>query len=128
MDQTWKYSKRFSPSAPVISVGLAGMTLECVVDTGFSGGLLIPLSTFESLGLLSSLVPEEYLAVMPDSRKMELCTASEEVTVGSSRVRTLVHAAASLDRKLVGRGFLQTFLTTLDGPHEAVSISVQSAQ
>jgi len=112
----------------VISVGLAGMTLECVVDTGFSGGLLIPLSTFESLGLLSSLVPEEYLAVMPDSRKMELCTASEEVTVGSSRVRTLVHAAASLDRKLVGRGFLQTFLTTLDGPHEAVSISVQSAQ
>jgi predicted aspartyl protease len=61
LDQTWKHSKRFSPSAPVISVELAGMTLESVVDTGFSGGLLIPLSTFEASGLLSNLVSEEYV-------------------------------------------------------------------
>jgi len=127
LDQTWNYSKRFSPSAPVISVELAGMTLECVVDTGFSGGLVIPLSTFESLGLLAALVPEEYLAVMPDSRKVPLYTASEEVVAGSSRVRTLVHAASALDRKLAGRAFLQSFVTTLDGPREAASLSLQSA-
>ena len=128
MGQAWKYSKRFSPSAPVISVELAGMTLECVVDTGFSGGLLIPLSTFESLGLFSHLVPEEYLVVMPDSRKMALYTASEEVTTASSRVRALVHAAPTLDRKLVGRSFLLSFVATLDGPREVISISPQSAQ
>lgn len=126
MDQTWKYSKRFSPSAPVISVELDGMTLECIVDTGFSGGLVIPLATFESLGLMSGLVPEEYLAVMPDSRKVALYTASEEVAVGSSRLRTLVHAAATLERKLVGRTFLESFVTTLDGPREVVSMSEQT--
>ena len=52
MDQTWKYSTIFNLSAPVISVELAGATLECFVDTGFSGGLMIPLSTSESLGLM----------------------------------------------------------------------------
>jgi predicted aspartyl protease len=128
LDQTWKYSTKFNPSAPVISVELAGMTLECVVDTGFSGGLMIPLRMFESLGLLTGLVPEEYLAVMPDSRRLALYTAREEVTAGSLRVRTLVHAAATLDRKLVGRAFLESFVATLDGPREVLSISRQSTQ
>jgi predicted aspartyl protease len=99
------------------------MTLECVVNTGFSGWLLIPFSTFESLHLLEELIPEEYLVVMPDSRRVALYTASEEVIAGSSRVRTLVHAAPTVDRKLVGRAFLASFVTTLDGPNEVVSLS-----
>jgi len=84
---------------------------------------MIPLSPFESLGLLAELVPEEYLVVMPDSRRLALYTASAEATVGSSRVRTLVHAAPTLERKLVGRAFLEPFVVTLDGPREAVSLS-----
>ena len=102
------------------------MTLECVVDTGFSGGLLIPLSTFESLGLLVDLVPDEYLVVMPDSRKVALYTASEEAAVGSARVHTLVHAASTIDKKLVGREFLRAFVTTLDGPSETLTLSEQT--
>jgi len=125
LDQTWKYSAKFSPSAPAIALELAGMKLECVIDTGFSGGLLVPLSTFESLGLLSALVQDEYLAVMPDSRRVPLYTAREVVTAGSSRVPTLVHAAPTLDRRLVGRAFLQSFVTTLDGPREVVALSSQ---
>ncbi len=123
MDQTWKYSTRFSPSAPVVSVELAGMMLECVVDTGFSGGIIIPFSTFQSLGLLAELDPEEYLVVMPDSRRVALYTASEEVKAGSWRVRTLVHAAPSRGRTLVGRRFLESFVTTLDGPSATLSLS-----
>jgi hypothetical protein len=64
---------------------------------------------------------------MPDSRKMALYTASEEVGAGSSRVRTLIHATPTLDRKLVGRALLQAFVTTLDGPREVVSMSLESA-
>ena len=101
------------------------MTLECVIDTGFSGGLLVPLPTFESLGLFSSLAQDEYIAVMPDSRRVVLYTAREVVTAGSSRVSTLVHAAPTLDRKLAGRAFLQSFVTTLDGPREVVVFSSQ---
>jgi clan AA aspartic protease len=123
LDQTWKYSTRFTPSAPVVPIELAGMTIECVVDTGFSGGLMIPFSMFESLGLLAGLVPEEYVAVMPDSRRVALHTASEEVIAGSSRVRTLVHASTRLDKRLVGRAFLQSLVATLDGPHEVFSVA-----
>jgi hypothetical protein len=72
LDQTWKYSKRSAPSAPVIPVELAGMTLECVVDTGFSGGLLMPFSAFEPLGLLAAIIPDEYVAVVPDSGRVAL--------------------------------------------------------
>jgi len=109
-----------------MSLGLAGMTLECVIDTGFSGGLLVPLPVFESVGLLSSLVEDEYIAVMPDSRRVVLYTAREVVTAGSSRVPTLVHASPTLDRKLVGRAFLRSFVTTLDGPREVASIRLGS--
>jgi predicted aspartyl protease len=123
LDQTWKYSTRFSPSAPVIRVELEEMALECVVDTGFSGGLLIPLSTFESLGLQAYLIPDVYLVVMPDSRRVALYTASREVKTGSSRIRSLVHAAPTIDRKLVGRAFLRSFVTTMDGPAETLSLS-----
>jgi clan AA aspartic protease len=126
LDQTWKYSTRFTPSAPVIPVELAGMTLECAVDTGFSGGLMIPFSIFESLGLLAAVIPEEYLVVMPDSRRVALYTTSEEVRVGSSRVHTLVHAAPTLNKKLLGRAFLESFVATLDGPQKLLSVSVQT--
>jgi predicted aspartyl protease len=111
----------------VISLGLARTTLECVVDTGLSGRLMMPLSTFESLAMLTGLVPEEYLTVTPDSRSLALYTAREEVAVGSLRVSTLVHAAATLDRKLVGRAFLESFVATLDGPR-GLSISRRSIQ
>ncbi len=96
----------------MILVKLAGMTLECVVDTGFSGGLMIPFSTFESLGLLAGLVPASYTVVMSESRRVALYTASEEVTAGSSRVRTLVHAAPALEGKLAGRTFVKSFVAT----------------
>ena len=125
MDQTWNYSKRFSPSAPVIELKLAGMTLECVVDTGFSGGLMIPFPIFESLGFLSGLVPDEYQAVMPDSRRVPVYTSREEAMAGSSKIVTLVHASPRLDRTLVGRAFLESFVTTLDGPGEILSVSGQ---
>jgi predicted aspartyl protease len=123
LDQTWRYNTRFSPSAPVIRVELDGMTLECVVDTGFSGGLLIPFSTFESLGLQAYLVPESYLVVMPDARRLALYTASREVKAGSSRLRSLVHAAPTIDRKVVGRSFLEPFVAILDGPRQTISVS-----
>gem|GEM_PF-5546492 len=38
----------------------------------------------------------------------------------------MVHAAATLDRKLVGRTCLESFVTTFDGPREVVSMSKQT--
>src|SRR5712691_6670373 len=81
------------------------MALKFLVDTGFAGGLLVPISTFESLGLQAYLVPEVYLVVKPDSRRVALYAASREVKAGSSRIRCLVHAAPTIDRSWGGRSF-----------------------
>jgi hypothetical protein len=95
------------------------MTLGCVVDAGFAGGL----QTFGSLGRQAYLLPEVYLVVTPDSRRVTLATASREVKAGSSRMRCLVHAAPTIDRKVVGRAFLRSFVITLDGQVETLSLS-----
>jgi len=69
----------------VIEARLGGFDLELVVDTGFAGGVLIPFPLFESLGLLRALSPDSYRAVLPDSRRLRLFTAKEEVAVERRR-------------------------------------------
>jgi predicted aspartyl protease len=103
LDLTWKCSKAYSPSAPVIRVELAETPLECLLDTGFSGGLLIPFPLFESLGFLSRLVADEYNAVLPDSRRFHLYTARDEVSIGDLRMTAEVHSSPAVAKKLVGR-------------------------
>ena len=124
MDLSWKYSTRYSPSAPVIRLELEGVPIECLVDTGFSGGLLIPFSLFESLGLLTRLSPHSYNAVMPDSRKFPLYTSGGEVSIGEAKTSTEVHSSPALDRKLVGRALLCAFVARLDGRKEELSLSM----
>lgn len=94
------------------------MPIECAVDTGFSGGLLIPFSLFESLGLLSSLSPHPYSALMPDS----LYTSRGEILLGKIKIPSEVHSSPSLDKKLVGRAFLRALVMMLDGRKEELSL------
>ncbi len=122
MDLTWKYSPSYSPSAPVIRLELVSTPVDCLVDTGFSGSLLIPFPLFESLGFLSKLSPDTYNAVMPDSRKFPTFTTKEEVTVGSLKMRTEVHSSPALDKRIVGRRFLKAFVAKLDGRSEVLSL------
>jgi clan AA aspartic protease len=123
LDLSLKYSARYLPSAPVIRLEMERVPIECLVDTGFSGGLLIPFSLFDSLGLLSRLSPHSYNAVMPDSRRFLLYTSRGEVSLDGIRTSTEVHASPALDKKLVGRTLLRSFVTRLDGRKEELSLS-----
>lgn len=122
LDLTWKYNPNYSPSAPVIRLELAGTPVDCLVDTGFSGSLLIPFPLFESLGFLSKLSPDTYNAVMPDLRKFPIYTTKEEVAVGSLRMPMEVHSSPALDKRLVGRRLLKAFVAKLDGRGEVLSL------
>jgi predicted aspartyl protease len=115
LDLTWKCSKAYSPSAPVIRVELAETPLECLLDTGFSGGLLIPFPLFESLGFLSRLVADEYSAVLPDSRRFHLYTARDEVSIGDLRTTAEVRSSPAVAKKLVGRRLQRASVAKLDG-------------
>ena len=106
----------------MIEARLGGFELELVVDTGFAGGILIPFPLFESLGLLSTLSPDSYRAVLPDSRRLRLYTAKQEVTVGREKMVVEVHATPLIDRKLVGRSFLRSFVAIMDGGGEELEL------
>jgi hypothetical protein len=56
---------------------LEGIPVECAVDTGFSGAVLVPYSLFESTGLASRILPEKYKLVMPDLREIPALSALE---------------------------------------------------
>ncbi len=100
-----------------------GVPVECLVDTGFSGGMLVPFPLFESLGLLSRLVPDAYHAVMPDGRRLPLYTARGEVDAGLAALQTEVHSSPALDRRMVGRRFLNVFVAILDGKKGLLTLS-----
>jgi predicted aspartyl protease len=122
LDQTWSYSKDYRPGAPVIKVLLQGIPAEFAVDTGFSGSALVPFSLFESAGLQSRMLPDEFKAVMPDLRKIPVLTALGEFVIGDVRMQTKVHAAPSLNKRLVGREFLKAFIAILDGRAEEFTL------
>lgn len=122
MDWTWKYSLERTPPAPVVKFDLAGFPIELTVDTGFAGGILIPFSLFRSLALLSALTPDLYHAVMPDSRRIRLYTARAEVSMGSAKFSADVHSSPLLEKRLIGRSFLRSFVALLDGEKEKLRL------
>lgn len=127
MDQKWRYSDAHAPPAPVVELEVRGVKLECLVDTGFSGGVLVPFPTFESLGLLVSMGRDEYNAVMPDGRRLPLFTSRATVTMGSSAAEAEVHSSPALHESLVGRKFLRRLVAVLDGPGGILSVSTSQA-
>jgi clan AA aspartic protease len=122
LDYSWKYSKEQEPPAPVLELSLQGISLELSVDTGFGGGVLIPFSFFQSLGLLSSLTPDSYHAIMPDSRRVLLYTARTEIQVRKIKLTADIHSSPLVNRKLAGRAFLKSFTAVLDGRKEEMRI------
>ncbi len=124
MDLTWRYSSEHRPSAPIIKASIGGFSVELLVDTGFSGGILLPFPLFQSLGLASRLVPESYSAVLPDSRRVTTYTAVSDVTIDSARISSRIHSSPSLDMRLVGRETLMTVVAVLDGPKETLTVSL----
>ena len=114
------------PPAPIVELTLAGFAIELNVDTGFGGGILIPFSLFQSLGLLSTLGPDTFHAVMPDSRRIRLYTARTDVSLRSFKFQVNVHSSPLLEKKLLGRMFLQMFVVILDGPKKEMKLHSSS--
>jgi len=127
LDLTWKYGADHRPSAPVVKATIGAFSMELLVDTGFSGGILLPFPIFQSLGLANRLLPETYTAVLPDSRRLLAYTALSDVTIGFVRVSALVHSSPSLERRLLGREALKAMVANLDGPKETLTLSLPSS-
>jgi predicted aspartyl protease len=97
--------------------------MELTLDTGFGGGILIPFTLFQSIGLLNALSLDSYYAVMPDFRRTVLYTAKAKVTVGTTSILAEVHSSPIIERRLLGRSFLRSFVTVLHGRKQEMKIS-----
>lgn len=124
LDLKWKYNKgeqRIAPT-PIVELTLSGFPIQLMVDTGFAGGILIPFPLFQSLGLVYSLTLDSYYAVMPDARRIQLQTATAEVTLDSLRFQVNIHSSPLLNKRILGRSFLKTFVAILDGTKEEITL------
>jgi clan AA aspartic protease len=122
LDLTWKYSDEHRPSAPVLKASVREFTVELQIDTGFSGGILLPFQTFQSIGLASRLSPESFAAVLPDARRVPVYTAVSDVTIGSLKLSSRIHSSPLLNKRLIGREALRSMVARLDGPKETLTV------
>ena len=122
MELSWKYNQRRDPHVPVLELMLEGLSVELAVDTGFDGDVLVPFSLFKSLGLLSALSQDEFSLLLPDSRRLPLYSARCEVKLGNDRFESRVHSSPAVEKRVVGRGFLRSFVASLDGRREELTL------
>ena len=106
----------------MVGLVLLGSKIEALIDTGFAGGVMVPFPLFHSLGLMSRLVADEFIAVMPDARKVPVFTAREQVSAGQLRFAANIHSSPALHRSLLGREALGSFLAVLDGPKGSLTL------
>ncbi len=123
----FKYSKDYKPSAPrikalIITAKQEKHELELIVDTGFSGGVLIPYSLYEKLGLTLLEVQDKYYGVLPIGIPITLHTALTRVIIGDLVFKVHVHSHPLINKKLAGRELLNKMKILLNGPLEELEI------
>ncbi len=123
----FKYSDQYSPPAPVLHVGIETLNgirhdLELVIDTGFSGGVLLPMETYLELGLSKWEVEDVYYGILPTGRNISLYTAISYIIVGKYRFLIHVHTSPLINKSLAGRELLNRLRLILDGPNKTVYI------
>lgn len=105
-----------------MELGLEGFRVEAAVDTGFAGEVLVPFSLFRSLGLLSSLSEDEFHLVLPDGRRIGLYSARGRVKLGEDDIVSYIHSSPQVEKKVIGRSFLSSFVAVLDGGEEELTV------
>ena len=93
------------------------------VDTGFEGGLLIPLDNYVELGLQEFEEPtSSYVARSAQGIAVRLRSSKGIVKVEEDDIGCRVYTTPILLRPLLGMELLNRWRVTLDGPNEALSI------
>lgn len=103
----------------VTGPGGTGETFGFVVDTGFSGGLTLPIATIERLGLRLS---HETIAILADGGEIRCDVYSAEVDWDGQAI--LVTVDASGGDRVIGMSLLSGHRITIDAvPDGRVTIS-----
>ncbi len=123
------YDRTSRVPVPVLSVTLSDPTSRSsaevtpMVDTGFDGGLLLPLEQYLGLGLQDFEEPGgAFVARSALGLSVSLRSSRGVATVGGIRIQCSVYTSPLLLRPLLGRELLNGLVVTLDGPRNEMSI------
>lgn len=137
-EKTWNYAAPpvSNVAAPYIEIVIYDLdrslrypsegALNAMIDTGFDGYLIIPLSIFKELGLEGFEVPPDLIEVTEtftgESLKLRTSLAIIEIPeLLQKRIEIDTHE--NCHEPLVGRLFLENLVTTLDGLKRKTTVS-----
>lgn len=123
----FKYDESLKPSIPKIKIKIwtprvRDYELELMVDTGFSGGVLIPYRLYNELKLTLIEEQNKYLGILPVGIPIVLHTALTEARIRNFTFEIHVHSNPLIDKKLAGRELLNSMKILLNGPKKELEI------
>ena len=104
---------------PVIQMVLDGKSLEVLIDTGFSGGLILPIEFAEELSLDFEGFEEFSTA---SGHLLIVATYSVEIDWLGLRTRVPVSVSPEIDETLIGGLMLRNSILTIDYPERTTRI------
>ncbi|MCD6369289.1 MAG: hypothetical protein J7L38_05795 [Thermoproteales archaeon] len=122
------YSRDRRPPIPVLEIKIYSpikneyAKIVAYVDTGFDGGILIPFSLYENLGLMLMEEPHLSRGVFPSGSIIKLHTAVTKIEMAGFKMNTHVYSSPFIRRKLVGREVLNSLILLLNGPQRELEI------
>jgi len=99
-------------------------TQESLLDTGYDGLILLSWDTYLELGLRKCELPRKLWSTGVSVTGEEFPLRSAYAEVKLNGIRRLVLAETYRDNRcrLIGRGFIELHMTTLDGPRKMLRI------
>jgi predicted aspartyl protease len=96
-----------------------------LLDTGYDGCVLLAWDTYLELGLRRCEMPRKLWStgVSVTGEEFPLRTAHARVELGGRSMLVLAETYRDNSRRLIGRGFVEDYVTTLDGPRKELRIS-----
>ncbi len=128
--KVFKYSEKHSPPAPIIKVGIKTLRhgiyeTELLIDTGFSGGILLPFTLYEKLGLTLAEVQDRYYGILPIGVPITLHTAQAKIAINDTvEFETYIHSHPLINKKLAGRQLINKLKILLNGPRKKLELRI----
>ena len=124
-----KYSKDFTPPAPVVELELENpvtkrkISLEALLDTGFSGTIIVPIFIYEKIGLyiIESLEPAYVVTSIGFYSKLKKAKAYIEIPK-IYRKLVCVYSSHTIKYPILGRDILNDLDIRLNGPEQLTTI------
>jgi predicted aspartyl protease len=100
-------------------------TYQALFDTGYDGLILLAWNTYLELGLRKCELPRKLWStgVSVTGEEFPLRAAHAQVTLGETTMLVVAETYRDNSRRLIGRGFAEDYVATLDGPRKMLKIT-----